>query len=50
MCFPPAKVRNMGQVCVSALNYLAGHGRRVNFLTNLASITYTDIILLHALN
>ena len=35
---------------MSALINLAWHARRVNFLTNLASITYTNIILLHAVN
>jgi hypothetical protein len=50
MCFPPAKNRNMGQVCANELINLACHERRANFLTNLASITYTNIILLHAVN
>jgi len=50
MCFPPAKDRNMEQVCGSVLINLACHARRVNFLTNLPPITYTNIILIHAAN
>ena len=50
MRLPPAKDRNMGQVSVSELINLACHERRVNFLYNLASITYTNIILVDAVN